>query len=355
MTESMGYGVAARVNRWGERRLGLLALVIAGVVGVAASGDAYLVRLLTLSCIYGALGLGLRVTFGELGELDLGYLALYAAGGYAYALSRIHWDLSELPAALFAVAFATVLSSLVSLLTLRLTGPFFAVTTLGVLVVTTTAIASSTDLTGGINGLGGFGGGVGTAVPYTSWSSGMAWFLFGFGVLCLVAGLTYWLQASRFGDAINAIRQDPVLFRSLGYNVTRFRAFAAAVGGAIAGLSGSVIAEYSGFVSVDLVSMALLGVLLLIVKVGGPRSPAGVIIGAFMVTLIPEYLRFIGEHRMLAFGAILVVSVRVFQSGFGPQLGTLLAAAFGRHVAPPRRAERAPAEAPTDQLLEQVG
>lgn len=325
MTEAMGYGTAARVDRWGERWLGVLALVGALAAALIASGNPYLMRLLTLGCIYGALALGLRMTFGELGELDLGYLALYALGAYSYGLARIHWDVTELVAAGFSMGLVTLVSLLVSLLTLRLTGPFFAVTTLGVLVVTTSLIVSTTDLTGGIRGLGGFGGGAGRAVPYTSSSGPLAWFFLAFAVLCLVALLTYWTQASRFGSAINAIRQDPVLFRSLGYNVTAFRTLAAALGGAIAGLSGSIFAVYSGFVSVDLLSLALLGVLLLIVKVGGARSPGGVIIGAFVVTLVPEYLRFVGRNRLMAFGIFLVLSVRVFQSGFGPQLGNLIA------------------------------
>jgi ABC-type branched-subunit amino acid transport system permease subunit len=325
MWDLMGFGALGKVDRWGEHRLGIATLVIAGIVGVVASGDPYLIRLLTLSCIYAALGLGLRMTFGELGELDLGYLALYAMGGYSFGLVRIHWDFGPLPAVLCAILFVAVVSLLVSLLTLRLSGPFFAVTTLGVLVVATSLVVSSTDLTGGINGLHGFGGGAGSPVPYTSWSGGRAWFLLAFVVLCLVVAFTYWMQSSRFGDAVNAIRQDPVLFRSLGYNVTIFRAAAAAIGGAIAGLAGSTFALYSGFISVDLLSLHLLGVLLLIVKLGGPRSPAGVVIGAFVITLLPEYLRFVGEHRLIGFGAVLVLSVRIFQTGFGPQLGHLVA------------------------------
>jgi branched-chain amino acid transport system permease protein len=345
MAEGMGFDPTVKIDRWGEHRLALAVLVVAGIVGVAFAGDGYLIRLLTLGCIYSTLALGLRMTFGELGELDLGYLALYAMGGYTYALARIHWHVGELPATAVAVLAVALLALLVSRLTLRLTGPYFAVTTLGVLVVMTSFIASTDDLTGGVMGLHGFGGGAGTAVPYTDASGRLPWFLVAFGLLVVVAAVTYWVRASRFGDAVNAIRQDPVLFQSLGYNVTLFRTLAATIGGAIAGLAGSAIAMYSGFVSVNMLSMANLGLLLVIVKLGGARSPAGVILAGFVVTLVPEYLRFVGDYRLLAFGVVLLLAVRLFSAGVGPGLGDLVARFDRRNERNERRERAAAADA----------
>lgn len=336
---------------WETASLSLSLAVVAGVAVagfLVVAGDPFAVRLLTLAGVYAALAIGLRLQLGEMGELNLGHTVLFATGAYGFAILGTRWDIGGLLALVLAMLAAAVLALAVALVTLRLSGPYFAVATLGLVVVGTAVLLNGGDWTGEVYGLGRFGGGRQAEVPVVGAGGETALLLFAWGVALVVVLTDHWLRLSRFGRAMNAIRQDPLLFSSLGFDVARFRILVTVIAGAMAGLAGGAFALYEGFTSVALVGLPLLATTIVTVVAGGTRAPGGVLLASVIFTLGPEYARWLEDYRLVAFGAVLLVLLRVAPHGVGPLVIDRIAPLFERgRVEPPPAVPGARAEPAT--------
>jgi len=291
-------------------------VLLAGVV--VFRSRLYEVRLLTLAGIYGILAIGLRLTLGELGELNLGHTAFYAAGGYLCALTVKNGGFDPAVGLVVAVVAASVLALAVSSLTIRLSGPYFAVAALGLIPVVTSVLLAFPDTTGGSFGLSGYGGGVTSPLPLIGLTGPRAWLIFVWGLAAVAAGYDHYLRVSRFGRSMNAIRQDSLLFTSLGYRVAGYKVAGVVISGALAGLAGGLIALFEGNISVAAVGLpALLPTLLVIVVGGGTAVPGGVLAMSVVMTMAPEYARSFNEYRLIGFGLFLLVLLRFYPAGLG--------------------------------------
>lgn len=306
----------------GEGSSVILSLILVGVVMAVSltilRDDAYALRILSLAGIYAILALGLRLAFAEVGELNLGQSVLFALGGYLVGIGASRLGLGHLSGLALAVGGTALVALIVSLITLRLAGAFFAVATLGLIPVATAMIVNMDSITGGVLGLGGYGGGIRAPVPLVGISGQLAWMTAIWIVVLAALLLDHWLRAARFGRALNAIRQDAVLFASLGFNVTMYRVAAAVISGAFAGLAGGLYALHEGLVSVSLVGLGLLATIIVVVVAGGSRVPGGVVAASAIMTLVPEYARALGDLRLLVFGVALILLLKFMPDGVGP-------------------------------------
>jgi len=285
--------------------VGLLALVFPWLV---SSGNSfYHINVMVSALIFVVLGLGLNITVGLAGLLDLGYIAFFAVGAYTYALLSKNFDLGFwtcLPiGGVMGMLFGVVLGFPI----LRLRGDYLAIVTLGFASITKIVLENWDTVFGGAAGI--------ANIPRPD--------LFGFEldgrqkaiyiyyiVLALVAltvVVTTRLKNSRVGRAWMALREDEIASVAMGVDMAQTKLSAYALGAFWAGLVGVVFAAHNNFINPDSFTFMDSAMILAMVVLGGMGSILGVIIAALVLKLLPEYLRAFAEYRMLVFGAVMVL------------------------------------------------
>ncbi len=282
----------------------------------------YHAEVLATAALYALLALGLNIIVGFAGMLYLGYAALFAIGAYTYALLNLRagcpfWV--GLPISGLAAGAAAVLMGLPAI---RVRGDYLAIVTLGFGEIVRIAVTNLEPWTGGPNGLmgidhpaiGPFRFGVDSA-PY-------------YWALLALIGATAWacarLYRSRVGLAWRAIREDEMAGASLGMDVVELKLVALGLGGRVAGLAGCLFAAKQGTVTPDSFDFILSVMVLAMVILGGLGSVPGAIAGAAVLSIAPELLREFSSYRMLLFGVVMILLMRVRPQGL---LGRTQAAA----------------------------
>src|SRR5215212_3224839 len=302
--------------RWYNRvpppaRIAVVALLTFPLPFVLSTGDLYNFGLFTV--LYALLALGLNVTVGLAGLLDLGYIAFYGFGAYTYAiLASPHYDWHVQGELAFPIVL--VLSGLVGLLlglpSRRLLGDYLAIVTLffGQAFVFFAGTTNPRGLTGGANGIP-------DVDPLNFFglhiASYRAYYWFTLGVFFAVLAGLWSLLRSRTGRAWQALREDPLAAELMGMPVNRLKLLAFAIGAAIAGLTGCIYAASAGSVASGSFDVPLLITIYAIVILGGTGSLTGVILGAFVITVSYEILRpeTPGTARVLFYVAIVAAIV----------------------------------------------
>ncbi|MET0106368.1 MAG: hypothetical protein ABW072_14680 [Sedimenticola sp.] len=269
--------------------------------------DTYQTNVMTTALMYVVLGLGLNIVVGVAGLLDLGYVAFYAVGAYSYALLSMHFDMGfwiVLPiGALLATLFGIVLGFPV----LRLRGDYLAIVTLGFGEIIRLILENWNEFSQGPSGVSniprpGFFGvemSLDTAITY------MYYLVVALVVITIF--VVNRLQDSRLGRAWIALREDEIACQAMGIDKTKTKLTAFALGATWAGMVGVIFAAKTTFINPASFTFLESAIILSIVVLGGMGSILGVIIGALVLILLPEYLRALSEYRMLAFGGILVL------------------------------------------------
>ncbi len=267
----------------------------------------YQVTIMSTALTYVMLGLGLNIVVGMAGLLDLGYVAFYAVGAYSYALLNLHFGLgfwTVLPAAgLLAAMFGIMLGFPV----LRLRGDYLAIVTMGFGEIIRIILENWDSFSHGPSGISniprpGFFG-----MHFTLGQSLDYIYYLIIGMVIVTIFIINRLQNSRIGRAWFALREDEIACQAMGIDKTKTKLTAFALGATWAGMAGVFFAARTTFVSPKSFEFLESAMILCIVVLGGMGSIIGVIIGAFVLILLPEYLRFLSDYRMLAFGAILVI------------------------------------------------
>ena len=314
----------------GWRWLGVLAAFAA--IPFLTSND-YLIRVAGTVALFATLSLGLNVVVGYAGLLDLGFVAFYGLGAYAYALLSsgkfdLHWP--SWVTLLFIGVLGLAFGVLLGLPSLRLLGDYLAIVTLGFgLVFVQLAItmdrvevpwhAGPIDVTGGSNGLINldplrlFGLDFGEPLTLFGYalSSVALYFYALLAALAVVLLVIYHLNQSRIGRAWRAMREDSLAAEAMGMPTKRLKLLAFACGSAIAGVSGGIFAAWQHSVFPLNFSTDLLITLYAMMVLGGLGSLPGVVIGAGILAVIPELLRS-PELARVAFYSAVVLGVALF-------------------------------------------
>ncbi|KND58353.1 Branched-chain amino acid transport system permease protein LivM [Candidatus Burkholderia verschuerenii] len=294
------------------------ALVIAAPMIIGAAGGNYWVRVLDFAMLYVMLALGLNVVVGFAGLLDLGYIAFYAVGAYTAALlsspqlsTQFEWIAHLAPNGLhvpfliivpIAMALAATFGVLLGAPTLRLRGDYLAIVTLGfgeIVRIFMNNLDRPINITNGPKGItaidpvtvAGFN------LPQTHEFFGMKfpsvymyYYLFVLGALIVIWVCTR-LQHSRIGRAWAAIREDEIAAKAMGINTRNVKLLAFAMGASFGGLSGAMFGAFQGFVSPESFTFWESIVVLACVVLGGMGHIPGVILGAVLLAVFPEFLR----------------------------------------------------------------
>ncbi|MFE3504821.1 branched-chain amino acid ABC transporter permease [Kitasatospora sp. NPDC059160] len=292
--------------------------------------------------IFATVALGLNIVVGLAGLLDLGYVAFLGVGAYAAALvsgspaSPIHVQFPFWAAMLTGAAVSMVFGVLIGAPTLRLRGDYLAIVTLGfgeIFRITMLNLNGTTGpkITNGSNGIPRipdleiFGFDLGK--PHTVAGIELGRFSNYYLLMLLVTAVVVLIFArvgnSRIGRAWVAIREDETAAEAMGINGFRLKLLAFALGACLAGLAGTVQAHVSYTVTPDQYTFAEAlppnsAFLLAAVILGGMGTISGPLAGATLLFLIPKKLEFLSDYQLLAFGAALIVLMRVRPEGLIP-------------------------------------
>ncbi len=263
--------------------------------------------IMTTVLMYVVLGLGLNIVVGLAGLLDLGYVAFYAVGAYSYALLNYHYGLDfwiALPVgALIGAGFGILLGFPV----LRLRGDYLAIVTLGFGEIIRLILENWNDFSFGPSGIANIPRPSFPGIQFSLHSSTIYMY---FLMICLVLFTIFVvnrLQNSRIGRAWVALREDEIACQAMGIDKVKTKLTAFALGATWAGMVGVIFAAKTTFINPASFTFLESAMILSIVVLGGMGSIPGVVIGAFILILMPEYLRAFSDYRMLLFGGILVI------------------------------------------------
>lgn len=259
---------------------------------------------LTLTGIYIVLALGLNITVGQAGLLNLGYVAFYAVGAYTYAILSTTLGLSFWPGMIVGALSAAAFALLLGLPTLKLRGDYFAIVTLGLGEITRIVLNNWDSLTGGPNGISRIGRPmIGRYVLHTT----LDFYYLIFFIALISVFAMHRLISSRIGRAWIAVREDELAAEAMGINTFRLKLLAFVLGSAWAGMTGVFFAAKMAFVSPESFTFFESVMILCMVVLGGMGSIPGIILGALLLITLPEVFRDFQDYRMLAFGIALVL------------------------------------------------
>jgi branched-chain amino acid transport system permease protein len=321
----------------GHQRWLIAALVAASIVFPLVAPNDYWIGVATRIGLYATLALGLNVVVGFAGLLDLGYVAFFGIGSYVYAFLAsphfgLHWPtIAVLPIVLVATALAGIL---IGAPTLRLRGDYLAIVTLGFGEITYLLLI---NLDRPINITGGPSGIVTIDPPsflgWTATRNGQYYYLF-LAAAAVALFVSARLRNSRIGRAWEAVREDEVAARAMGINTTQIKLLAFAMGASFGGVAGGMFSAIQGFISPESFVLVESIMVLAMVVLGGMGNIWGVILGAVLLSFVPEILRFTVEPvqrslfgrmlvepeviRMLIFGFALVLIMILRPGGLWP-------------------------------------
>ncbi|RLE39002.1 branched-chain amino acid ABC transporter permease [Candidatus Woesearchaeota archaeon] len=269
----------------------------------------YFANILVFICIYGILAISLNLTIGFAGIFNLTHAAFFGIGAYTSALltlTGVPFWLSFICAFLIAAIFGF----LISLPATRLKGIYLAIVTFGFAEIIIAVMKNWQGLTRGPLGLPG--------IPKASlfgfkFASTWEFFVLAAVVLIITYVIISKIVNSPFGRTMRAIRDDEIAAKALGKNVMKYKSYAMLIGAGFAGIAGSLFAHYITFIDPSSFTLTELILMLSMIVVGGIASVPGALLGAAILVILPEPLRFlylpssiVAAIRQMLFSGILI-------------------------------------------------
>ena len=271
----------------------------------------YLIHILIISGIYIILTLSLNLIVGFTGLAALGHIAFACVGAYTSSLLALNLGVSPWIGLIIGAIFASVLGAIVSFPSLRLKGDYLAIATFGLGVIVYSIAKNWVGLTRGPMGLPGI-----PAFKIFGYEINSVW---AYLVLVLIfVVITYVvirnITKSPFGRILTAVREDEIATEAIGKNVNKYKLIVFVVGAFFAGIAGSLYAHYITFIDPSSFTIMESIAVLLMVVFGGMASLGGSFIGASVLIIFPELLRFLGMPssvaaplRQMIYGLLLII------------------------------------------------
>ncbi len=309
MSEALVRSDAAPAWRWA------LTLASIGVIALlpAVFPDSYWRGVMIVCALNVLLALGLDFILGYAGQLNLGASAFYGIGAYVSTVLVTKAGLGFWLALILGTAGAGVAGVGLALFAARLRGHYLAIASLGFAVITYQILLNWISVTEGPLGIYGIApppglGGI-------DFSDQASLFYLIAGIALLVFGVLRALVRSPVGETLTAIREDEVSAASLGVRCTVWKVFAFGTGSAVAGLAGCLYAPFAGTLVPDAFTITEGFTILAMVIVGGIGTLVGPVLGAIILTVLPELLRSLGDARLIIYGLALTLVVLFVPGG----------------------------------------
>lgn len=328
------FGWFAKCAADNKKVMVLAAFFVAFVFPFTQNGSDANMSIATQVLIFAATALGLNIVVGLVGLLDLGYIAFLGAGAFTSAVlsgslySHFHWHPPFIVTVLISGCVSSLLGLIIGTPTLRVSGDYLAIVTLAfgeIFRITMNNLDGSDgpNITNGSNGINNV-----PELNFLGFDFGKAHVLFGIDVgrfanyfwlmllvLAVIMVVFVNLNRSRIGRGWVAIREDELAAEAMGVNTFGLKILAFAGGAFLAGLAGAVKAHYDVSVTPDQYVFLESAFLLAAVVLGGMGTVMGVLVGATILKLLPEKLRFFSDYRLMLFGLLLVFMMRFRPEG----------------------------------------
>lgn len=296
--------------------IGFLIFAIILVAVPLMADNEYELRLFMLFLIYGVIAVGLNVLVGMTGLVSLGQAGLFALGSYTGAILAMRLGFDIVAAGIGAAIVSSLFGVLLAFPTVRVRGVYLAVVTIAFGIIVENVAIEWQSLTGGTTGL--------TSIPRPNiFGIPLSGFAF-YGVLAVtlfvLTLLIHNLKLSRYGRTMLAVSQSETAARALGINPTGMRTMAFVISSVTAGIAGTFYAFLNSYISPDIFTFSDSVRFLLMVILGGAGSTFGPVIGAYILTYLPEYLQQFQLWQKFAYGALLLLVMFALPRGI---VGTL--------------------------------
>ena len=308
--------------RWAAspRTGGVLALALAIALLPLALTNNYFYEIAILVALNAIVCVGLNLLIGYAGQISLGHAGFFALGGYGSAiLSGSHgwptWlSMSASSAAVGLLAFV------VGRPTLRLKGHYLAMATLGLGIIISIVLTTEDGVTGGPDGM------TVPALALFGWVIGgeRSWYWIAGGGLLLAVWLALNLIESPTGRALRALHGSEIAAETLGIDSARYKLKVFVISAVFAAVAGALTAHYAGFITPAEASFMHSVELVIMVVFGGMASIFGAVVGALILTTLPQLLTVLKDYEMMVFGAVLIATMVFFPQGVVPTLGRWL-------------------------------
>lgn len=299
--------IVAEKIRW----IALFALLVLGTLPLYVQSS-YILRILTISLMYVMIALSLNLLTGFCGLMTLGHAAFWGIGAYTAAILSTRLGLGMGLSMLASGLFAGVVACVLGLTVLKLKGYYLTVVTLGFCEIVRLIEMNWMPVTRGPLGI--------ARIPAPNLfgidlSSNMAIYYIILILAVLTALVVFSIVHSRIGLSIMACRDDDLAAGSIGINVYRCRVMVFVISAVIVGISGAFYAHYISFIDPSSFTAAASIDMLVMAIFGGLGSIPGTIIGAFVLTVLPETMRALAEYRTLIYGVLIVILMMVKPDG----------------------------------------
>ncbi|MCL4801334.1 MAG: branched-chain amino acid ABC transporter permease [Burkholderiales bacterium] len=300
---------------------GLAALVAAIVLLPLALTNNYHYEVAIVVGLNAIVCVGLNLLIGYAGQISLGHAGFYGLGAYGSAILTARYGWPPAAALAASTAGAAALAYLVGRPILKLRGHYLAMATLGMGIIISIVIATEDRITGGPDGM--------AVAPFTLLGYTLAgertWYWVVGAALALAVWLALNLIDSPAGRALRALHGSEVAAQVAGVDPGRYKVLAFVISAVFAAVAGSLTAHYAGFITPAKASFLHSIELVTMVVLGGMASTFGAVIGAAVLTTLPQVLTLLKDYEMMVFGAVLMLSMIFLPRGLVPTLAAALA------------------------------
>ncbi len=305
-----------------KRLSGFFLLAVAIIVLPFIFPDNYFVTVVGVSAgLHAILAVSLNLLMGYAGQISLGHAAFFGIGAYTSAILTTRYGWNPWPTILVGAAFTGILAYIVARPILKLKGHYLAMATLGLGIIVHIFIVQLGWLTGGPDGLGGI-----PTLSLFGWEvdSDARWYMVIGALLLIVVWLALNIIDSRSGRALRALHGSEVAAEMMGINTAATKTGVFVLAALIASVAGSVFAHQQAFVSPDSFSFFFSIELVTMVVLGGMASTYGAVLGAIILTFLPELLVVFEDYEVMIFGGILMGTMIFLPQGLFVGLQELL-------------------------------
>lgn len=295
-----------------SRLIGLVALVLFALalpcIPWLFHVNQYVLNIFMQAATYGVAVLGMTVVLGYTGQINLAQAAFFGLGAYAVGLGTVVYGLNFWVALLIGIVMAGAAGFILGLTTLRLGGHYLAMVTISFQQIFDLVMVNWGSVTRGPDGVAGIAR---PSIFGYALTDDRAYLLFCVAVLYAMICLVWWLPRSRIGRAMRAVRENEMAAEVAGVATLRVKVFAFTLCAALAGIGGALYAAGFAYVSPDNFNFKVAIEFMTMALLGGAQSPFGSALGTVLLILLPEWLRFLREAYLAAYG-LAVILIMVF-------------------------------------------
>jgi len=273
--------------------------------------DPYLAHLFALLCVYSILAVSFRFIM-LCGEINLAHASFFGIGAYTSAALTIHFNVPFIVAFFVSGIIAAIVSILFGAIAFRVKGHFFLLLSFAFAEVIRLFFQNAwTDVLGGVTGIAGITSPMGEFYGFIAI------------VTLLILYTMYFLEKSKLGKILIAIRNSEDLSRSIGISSMKYKVLSLVVASLLVGMSGSMFAHFNFVISPEDFTFHLSIIILSFVIIGGRDHFIGPVIGVVLLVLVAEYLRGFGSYEILAYGLAIILAMLFMPKGIAGTLQSL--------------------------------